>query len=318
MLKIKILIILLIETIFLIGCNSNPSSNRIEISIGDKKCKEINRTNEYGYKLDNNHTYIFYKYKIANKTLYLQHYNVPFNCDKRGIGADISIKDNSIIVKEYHDLPEDGGERCTCLFDIYLKIDNIEPKEYNIDFINESISDKISIDIDLTKKDEGIKSFKRTNYPYGQLVRTPNKPTVREIINDRFYNIDIFPNNQTEVITSKRELEKLILWLKEIDNDNTIEWAYTLEKKINSIDFNKSYILTYTFTKGCLYRYITTIGMTVNAEGLENETLKIKLDRENEICNTVMTQYYLVYQIPNKFKRVKFIVDGVNSTTIYK
>jgi len=317
MLKVKASIVLIVA-IFIIGCASSSNSNEVKVSVSDKKCKEINRTDEYGYKLDNNHTYIFYKYNRANRTLYLNHYNIPFNCDKRGIGADISIKDNSIIVKEYHNLLEDGGERCMCLFDIYLKIDNIEPKEYSVDFINEAINDKISIDIDLINNPEGIKSFERTSYPYGQLVTNSNKPTIREIINDRFYNLDILPNNQTEVIKSKRDLERLILALREIGDDNTLKWADILEKEMDSIDFDKSYIVTYTFTKGCLYKYITTIGMRINTKGLEGETVKIELNRENEICNTVMTQYYLAYQIPNRFNRVQFIVDGSNPTTIYK
>ena len=311
MLNIKTSILFAIA-IFIIGCNSNPNQNNIEIRVSNKKCNEPNRTNEYGYRLDNNHTYIFYKYNRENRTLYLHHYNIPFNCNKNGIEANVSIEDDSIVVKEYHHLLESEKERCMCLFDIYLKIDNIKPKEYSIDFINEEINDRISINIDLVNNLKGIKSIEQTNYPYAQrAMTTTNESTIKEIINDKFYNLDIFPNNEAIVISSKEKLEKLILNLREIGEEKTDNWADKLEKEMNLIDFNKSYIVTYTFTE-CIHKYITSTQI------VDSKTLMIKLDSKNEICDTIVTKYFLVYLIPNRFKRVQFIIDKSKPITVYR
>jgi len=318
MLKIRKIIIYII-TLFIIACSNDSSTNNsdIEVSISEAKCDSNQSiTNEYGYTLDSNQTYILYKYDKEKKHLYIGHYNILLNCNREKIGADVKIADKNITIKEYQYLLEDDNLECSCLFDIDYELNNIEPAEYNIT-IYPPFGEKIDLRVNLEENIEELKSFEQNSYPYGEEINPiSNEPQIREIINDKFYNIEAFSNNQTETITSKDELDELISKLREIGDKSSNIWADRLENEKELIDFDKSYIVTYTFSKGCLYKYNTTIRTSINSE--EDNILSIILTRENDICATVMTQYFLVYQVPNSYSSVQFIVDDSTPITIYR
>jgi len=317
MLSIKSLIFSLIVGLLLIGCDDWNSSNRVEFRVIETNCTQENRVDEYGNIIDNRHTYIFYRYDIEERLLYIRHYNVPFNCDKRGIATKVSITDNSIVIKEYQNLLENEGMRCVCLYDIYLTIDNIDPKEYLLNIINEATNDKIGLNIDLIEKPQAVIAFKR-DYYQNLLNSTTDKNNqlAVELINDKFYNLNLLPNSKTQVIKSQDELTELIEELRGLEDKKSLEWADILEKQKNTIDFSREYILFYTFTKGCSYIYNSAIEYRVNGDK-KSQTLKIILRRENEICPTVMTKYLLVYKISNQFKKVEIVVDNSNPIVVY-
>ena len=172
MLTKKILISIGI-TIAILGCNSPSKSSHlkeytIKTSINNCNGKTNEKRSAYTNSIiTNDHTYIAYLYEKDKKMLTLTHYNVPFNCDKRGIEAHFFlINNNTIKIAEKQNLPKGAGVYCMCLYDITVQIEDIiEAKKYTIIY-DDGYSDDIRFDIDLTKETRGEKSFVRTKYPY--------------------------------------------------------------------------------------------------------------------------------------------------------
>jgi len=161
-----------IFTLFIVGCNTPVTSHPLPttaptkgVTVSDCQTNKSHRTNSFGKSIDNRHTYISYQYQ--NGTLFLTHHNVVFNCDKRGIGATSKVEGNTIIITERQTLPKGGGMRCACLFDVSIAVDNIEAKRYNLNF-DDGHPSEVYLGIDLSRQNQGFKSFERHNYPYAQ------------------------------------------------------------------------------------------------------------------------------------------------------
>jgi len=304
MLNRKNLIILTLSILF-IGCNSSsspsPSLNTKGVTVSDCQATKTQRTNKVGDALDNNHTYISYQYE--NNTLSLTHHNVAFNCDKRGIGATSKVEENTITITERQNLPNNGGMSCECLFDVTITLNDIEVKNYTLNY-DDGRSTDIHFDIDLSSKSQGIKSFNRQGkYPYGQEPTTPqSNPMLKKLISDEFYNTEVLPDKETKVIKTQNQLDNLVIQLKEIGDKKVDGWAKTLEE--SHIDFDKGYLVTHTFEEGCIYRYTSTV--EANSDG----EVSIHLDIVGNTCSSALAQYYLAYQVSNKVKSLKILVTG--------
>lgn len=311
MLTKKILISIAIA-VTMLGCNSSSKSpspteqtERVTVSECKKNKTDETRSTYTNGIMTNDHTYIAYLYKEDKRRLTITHYNVVFNCDKRGIDAESSVDEDSITITERQNLPEGGGMYCKCLYDVTIVLNDIEAKKYILNY-DDGISTDIHFEIDLAEETTGEKSFARTEYPYNQEVANGSNsdPLITKLIVD-VVNADL-PKSEYKLLKSQEEMDSTILGLKEIGVDKTDEFADILEK--TSMDFTKEYLLIYTFKESCIYQYAETIDRSNNQE------ITIRLDKTREECDTAMIQHYLAYRVSKSVKSLK--LDMLEQETI--
>ncbi len=161
-------IFIIVPLLAFLGCGGSDSTNQdseaTETIATMCQSDSIGRETNMGEKIENNKTYITYKYE--NNTLNLMHYNSSFNCEEGSIiSFKSNVKPNKITITESQTLPL-GGVKCLCLYDLTIKIENIQPDVYEIDFNDGSIDDEILFTIDLEEKITGSVSYDRLYYPY--------------------------------------------------------------------------------------------------------------------------------------------------------
>ena len=310
--KTKKLLLGLTLVLSIMGCNSSsksptPTVTTKGVTVSDCKADKTHRTNSLGDNLDNNHTYVSYKYE--NNMLSLTHHNVVFNCDKRGIDATSKIEGDKITITERQNLPKNGGMDCECIFDVSITLNDIEARNYRLNY-DDGRSTDIHFDIDLNSKSQGIKSFNRQGkYPYGQVSTTPpSDPMLKKLISDEFYNTEVLPDKETKIIKTQIQLDSLVVQLKEIGDKKVDVWAKILEE--SQINFDKSYLVTHTFKEGCIYRYTSTV------EASSDGAVSIRLDVVGNTCASALAQYYLAYQVSKEVKNLKILITGHEPVTV--
>jgi len=190
--KKAILALMAIGWVVLTSCGSDADTTQSEnVTVSQCQSDTPNRTSALGSAINNTSTYIEYRYE--NNTLWLTHYNAAFNCDERGIGATASINGNQITIKEEQNLPQDGGMNCLCLYDITIKVENVEAQSYILHY-NEMLAELV-FDINLSQQQEGIESFIHAFYPYNKVA--PPLPSIRTIIEDISYQASLFPKQES-------------------------------------------------------------------------------------------------------------------------
>jgi len=295
--KIRKLMLGLTLVLSIVGCNSSsksPTPSDKGVTVSDCQTDKAHRTNSLGDALDNNHTYVSYKYD--NNKLWLTHHNVVFNCDKRGIEATSKIEEDSITITERQHLPKDGGMKCSCIFDVSLTLNDIEAKNYTINY-DDGISTDIHFDIDLDSKSQGIKSFDRySKYPYGkEPTDTSTTPMTRELVLAPLNHTDVL-TNKISIIETKDNFEREMLEWKDIGDTKVDEWVETIEE--TSIDWDKEMLLLYTFEESCLYDYRSVVGVT------NRGAVTIKLQKVREECSDISSQYLLAYTISKEVEQL--------------
>jgi len=294
----KKLLLFITMLLILIGCNSSstsptPTTTTKGVTVSDCQAKKAHRTNSLGDALDNNHTYVSYKYE--NSKLWLTHHNVAFNCDKRGIGATSKVEENSITITERQNLPKDGGMNCECIFDVSITLSDIEAKNYTLNY-DDGRSTDIHFDINLGSKLQGIKSFERNSYPYGQEpIDTSITPLTRELVLAPLNHTSVLAN-KTSIVDTEDSFDQAMLELKNVGDTKIDEWVETIEN--TSIDWNKEMLLLYTFEESCLYDYRSLV------EATNRGAVTIKLHKVREECADISSQYLLAYTISKEVKQL--------------
>jgi hypothetical protein len=108
-----------------------------------------------------------YSFNAATNKLLLTHINAGFNCCPGTLSANITFSNDTIIIRESE---SDQLCNCNCLFDLDIEINGIEPKPYQIKFIEPYCGNQqpLSFRVDLANKAEGVYCVTRLNYPWGK------------------------------------------------------------------------------------------------------------------------------------------------------
>ncbi len=131
-------------TLLLFGCDSSSSQNNPRVNIHPSNIS----------KQEKHNSYISYHYEMNH--LRLTHHNVPFNCSIEKITTSISIEEEMIKVQEQQQNREPTED--LCLYDIEIKLEDIAPQAYILDY-NDGESLDIYFTIDLLNKTEGIRTY---------------------------------------------------------------------------------------------------------------------------------------------------------------
>jgi hypothetical protein len=132
-----------------IGCKRIPKVSATDSISPDQDCLEY--------------------YYDGEGVLELKHINAGFNCCPDELLADISVEGNVITIEERESLSNPC--HCLCLFDLDLRIINLEPGEYVISVIEPYVfmdEERINFTINLSlSPSSGIYCVKRSTYPWG-------------------------------------------------------------------------------------------------------------------------------------------------------
>lgn len=163
--KIKYFIILLPAVFLLPGCNEpeNENGGIYMTKSSDLVCKSSIplKGNEPGP----DQSCVDYNYD-GDSVLILTHFNSAFNCCPGDILVDFEIKGDSIIITE---TDKEQGCKCNCLFDVEIKLHNIDKDKYHLRFKEPYVfqdSTRMKFTIDLENEPIGRFCVKRSYYPW--------------------------------------------------------------------------------------------------------------------------------------------------------
>jgi hypothetical protein len=132
--------------------------------IAESGCKQLNMQGE-GSQTPSDQDCVQYQYD-GSSMLTLKHVNAGFNCCPGTISANIDIADHVITITEHESVP---GCHCLCLFDLDYQIENLEPGEYQVEFIElytEAGDDPLVFTLDISQAGSGEYCVTRTHYPW--------------------------------------------------------------------------------------------------------------------------------------------------------
>jgi len=101
--------------------------------------------------------------------LTLHHIDAGFNCCPGEISADISFEGDTIGIVEKENFGTNGACHCLCLFDIDLRIDDLQPGKYFIRvgelYLSEG-DEPLEFEVDLSSSSSGSHCVSRNHYPW--------------------------------------------------------------------------------------------------------------------------------------------------------
>ena len=107
-----------------------------------------------------------YLYDKSTKKLSLHHINAGFNCCPGKLFCDVTISGDTLIIKE---IESTVGCHCNCLYDMEIEVTGVEPKVYQVKFIEPYAGgqEQIIFRTDLVNQTEGSYCVDRIRYPWG-------------------------------------------------------------------------------------------------------------------------------------------------------
>jgi len=161
MYKIRIaFFVILFLSILGFSCKKNsPTTNPVSNLLSNSGCKQ-------GIVLGNNDTDSIY-YSHSGNILTIYHFNAAFNCCPKSLFVNMSLQDSLVTLDEREILITPC--KCSCLYDISYKMENIPLGIYTIYIKEPYIIEPVELlqfKVDLSIKAEGGFSVKRTNYPW--------------------------------------------------------------------------------------------------------------------------------------------------------
>ncbi len=181
---VSIALILLLPTS---GCNDkNPttpfphSSDPAGILLSVSGCKQLQVLSDPAEPSPDEDC-VQYEYD-GTGILTLKHMNAGFNCCPGEISADIDIENHVITVTEHE---AEYGCRCLCLFDVDYRIENLEPGEYEIVFVElclEPGDEPLEFECDLSQAASGTCCVKRTHYPWNMRASGEASGSLLEVV----------------------------------------------------------------------------------------------------------------------------------------
>ena len=108
---------------------------------------------------------INYTFDVTTNELILKHINAGFNCCPDSLFCDISLDNDTIIIREFE---KESLCDCNCLFDLDIKLEGVDSKRYYIKIIEPYVGDeeKLYFELDLVNNHEGSYCVNRNHYPW--------------------------------------------------------------------------------------------------------------------------------------------------------
>jgi len=108
-----------------------------------------------------------YTYDASYHKLFMKHINSGFNCCPGSLNCEVSVNNDTIIIREFENEP---GCDCNCLFDLDIELQSVDQNKYQVRFIEPYAvgQEEIIFEMDLTLLNEGEFCVVRKGYPWGE------------------------------------------------------------------------------------------------------------------------------------------------------
>ena len=150
----KHFIIVIFAACFITSCENenvnNSQSNFYGKLVKHSECKQENIVLQDD--VPENVSQINYSFDAATNKLTLKHINVEFNCCIDSLYSDISLVNDTILIKEFEFVTNPC--RCKCLYDLEMLVTGVEAKKYTV-----KITEPYNIVFDIDLKTTTTGSF---------------------------------------------------------------------------------------------------------------------------------------------------------------
>ncbi len=161
---------IVLTSMFFLSCENETDKGQQIDFVGElisaSTCKNELKSASVDEDVPDSLSCIEYLYDDENKKLSIKHINAGFNCCPDSLYCTISLKLDTIIIKEFEKIPQCN---CNCLYDLDIVVNGVDKKIYQIKLI-EPYSDEqaeLKFEIDLNIGNEGSFCVTRKNYPWG-------------------------------------------------------------------------------------------------------------------------------------------------------
>jgi len=153
---------------FLVSACEHDKDNPQSVSgklISNSACKSSLADADTAYLFDSL-SCAEYSYNDSSKTLSVKHINAGFNCCPGTIQCEISVRNDSILIRESETAMLCN---CDCLYDLNIEVYGVDPKNYVIRFIEPYCGEQeqLIFAADLASQASGSHCVRRTQYPWG-------------------------------------------------------------------------------------------------------------------------------------------------------
>ncbi len=162
-----IVLSLFIVAVLLSACEHDKDSQQSVSGklISNSNCKSTLTDSDSVYLIDNV-SCAEYSYNDSSKTLSIKHINTGFNCCPGEIQCNISIVNDTILIRESETAMLCD---CSCLYDLNIEVYGVDAKKYVIRFIEPYIGnqEQLIFEADLVSQNAGSHCVPRSDYPWG-------------------------------------------------------------------------------------------------------------------------------------------------------
>lgn len=162
------LFLILVIVVLVFGCErENGNSNQDNVTGKVTSYSSCKNGLKSAKDMPDNMSCAEYLYDSINNKLEIRHVNAAFNCCPNGIYCDISLKGDTIIIKESE---KSAQCKCDCLYDLDIEVNGVERKKYQIKFVEPYTRNqaRLTFEIDLVKEKIGSVCVIRREYPWSQ------------------------------------------------------------------------------------------------------------------------------------------------------
>jgi len=98
--------------------------------------------------------------------LTINHINAGFNCCPFDLSCQVSVINDTIMIRETE---KEQGCNCLCLFDLDIELKDVDPKKYQVRFIEPYAEGQapLMFEMDLSAQNEDEICVIRKMYPWG-------------------------------------------------------------------------------------------------------------------------------------------------------
>jgi hypothetical protein len=163
------LLIFSLIAIIVFGCEKNNENNPENISgklVDNSECKFDLKASSEAMVTPDSLSCMEYSFDKENSKLTMKHINAGFNCCPGNLSCDVSLKGDTIVMKESE---ESFLCDCNCLYDLDIEVDGVAEKAYwiKVDEPYAGDQEKLVFEVNLAQHATGSYCVTRKMYPWG-------------------------------------------------------------------------------------------------------------------------------------------------------